>query len=138
MRVPSSETASWRVTTRPAGDTLARPVAFRRGEDLKDGFQIVEDRQNQPAAAPKILLQGAPLGGLEQFCEISVSVEKCRKGDAENGVGRMGLAADRPGGPPSGSEPAAVPPDPDIRRGSIRVLGPAELPIETTASKNPR
>src|SRR5215472_15342767 len=101
---------------RQAGDTLARPAAFRRGEDLEDGFQIVEDRQNQPAPAPKILLQGAPLGGLEQFCEISVSLEKCCKGDAEYGVGRMGLAADRPGGPPSDSEPAAMPPDPDIRR----------------------
>src|ERR1700730_6859038 len=99
-----------------AADALARSAALGRLQDLNHRLQFVEDQQYEPAAAPEESLQRAPLGRLEQLGEMAVSCEESAKGNAEDGVGRVGRAADCPRGPPLGREPAAMPFDRAIGR----------------------
>ena len=99
-----------------AGDALARPARVGWGQHLEDRLQIVEDRQDEPAAAPEEPLQRAALGRLEQFGEMAVAGEKGRKRHAEDGIARIGLTADRPWGPPLDRDPAAMPAEPGVGR----------------------
>src|SRR6516165_7263924 len=99
-----------------AGDALPCPAGLGRGQHFEVWLQVVEDRQDEPAAAPEEPLQRAALTWLEQFGEMAFSREKGRKGNAEHGVRRVGLAINFPRGAPPGCEPAAVPLNPDIGR----------------------
>src|SRR5690348_15428537 len=81
----------------------------------------------KPAAGPEEPLQGTPLGRLEQFRKAAIAGEKGGEGNAEHSVRRIGLIADRPGGPPLDGEPAAVPLDRSIGRQIDAGLGSATV-----------